>query len=64
MSKSINRDPIAVFTLNNMGKVGNTKMENKKKREKRKEKKKNAGRTPMLQKWSMSIKSFGGIHAG
>ena len=42
MSKSINRDPIAVFTLNNMGKAGNTKIgndKNIKKREKKNKKK-------------------------
>ena len=33
------------------------------KKKKKKEKGKNTGRTPMLQKWSMSIKPFGGIHA-
>ena len=44
MSKSINKDLIAVFTLNNMGKAGNIKIGNNKKRKKeekkRREKKK------------------------
>ena len=66
MSKSINRDPMAVFMLSNTKNKGNTKIENKKKEKKEKKKgkreKKRAGRTPMLQKWSMSIKPFGGIH--
>ena len=56
MSKSINIDPIAVFTLNNTRKAGNTKMGNKKKREKKRKKK--------TKKWSKSIKPFSGIHAG
>ena len=58
MSKSINRDPIAVFALSNARKAGNTKMGKNKK----KEKEKDAGRTLMIQKWSLSIKPFGSIH--
>ena len=52
MSKSIKRDPIMVFTLNNMGKTGNTKIGNnkKKRRKKKKREEKNTGYTPMLQK--------------
>ena len=46
MSKSIKKGPNMVFTLNNMGKSGNTKMENGKKKEKIE--RKDAGRTPML----------------
>ena len=40
MSKSINIDLITIFTKNNMGKMGNTKMENNKKIEKNKREKK------------------------
>ena len=56
---------MAVFTLSNTRKAGNTKMGNEKREMRKKEerKRKNTGRTPMLQKWSMSIKPFGGIHA-
>ena len=52
MSKSINRDPMAVFILSNTRKAGNTKMGNKKREMRKKEerKRKNTGRTPMLQK--------------
>ena len=35
MSKSINKNPMAVFTLSNARKAGNTEMGNKKKREKK-----------------------------
>ena len=47
MSKSINRDPIMVFTLSNMRNAKNNKMRNEKKRKKKK-KRKNTGRTLML----------------
>ena len=40
MSKSINRDPMVVFMLNNMGKAGNTKMGNDKEREREREREK------------------------
>ena len=39
MSKSINRDPIAVFVLSNARKAGNTKMGNEKKSEKKRKEK-------------------------
>ena len=52
MSKSINRDPMAVFTLSNAKKAGNTEMGNekkeRKKREKNKKERKNTRHTPML----------------
>ena len=38
MSKSINRDPMAVFVLSNARKAGNTKMRNEKKEKKRRRK--------------------------